>query len=1476
MLTAATVLSMAATAVVVGGASWWLHRQNRRQADKAADQRIRQMSELIEQAQCAMWAADVKVETDDWTWQIKLHPSAFCRQLFGNAQIVSPANFWDQFQIDTRDQMDRRAREAMQRGHPGYQQEFQAMRDGRTYWLQENVTVTRLGLDHFRLVGLITDLTAQREAEMARRQSEQSLERILANAQCMLWRATVIEEKGKLHWPHFDVPRSRLSERLFGVRRMFNPERGFWDGLATPDQAAMDACSTRAIHEGDPGYEQVFRVVTPVGQTFHLHERVSITLAKPGTWSLVGVVTDITPQIEAEVAQKRTETTLAHLLERADSMIWQGRIRRQPDGRLDWKLFVPASQLYRKIFGHDPAGDRGLACAEQGVPGTPEIETRSFRAITESAPGYEQVFHVPRSDRPIWLTETVTIAPAGANEWELVGIITDISDRHRAEEAWRSSQERLGKLLNVAECMLWEASVILRPDDTLAWDQYIPPSALYRRIFGETGESSLQLRWSDLQIPEYAEMVTRTLAALKAGAPGYTQEFHVVRATGDIWLRETVSIHRDGAMRYRMAGVITDITAQRRAEEARRASEVQLATLLDGADCMIWQGQCRRLGPDEFNWQVFTPSSQLYRRIFGTEPAGDCHFAWTPERVPEFWEMREHARRAMTEGWTAYEQVFHCRHHSGDIWLQENVSIKSLGPDHWELTGIIANITAQRELLQARQASEKRLSELLGRANCLIWESTVSLKPVGWEWEHNIQPSLFYQRLTGAPEPMDGVSMWPLERVPERHEMDRRCREAILGGQPGYEQVFRFVRSDGGTTWISENVTVNRLDGNRYWLVGVAVDITPQRTSELALQASEQRLLEILTRADCLLWEATTLLEKDSWKWEFNIQPSLLGERLYGAARPPSARGLWRGFEIPERQEMNARCRQALEQGLPGYEQVFHILQPDGNTVWIRENVTIRVLGANRFSLVGVAVDITAQRGAETALANEKERLAVTLRAMNEAVFTTDTAGVIQFVNPAALTLLGRDAADCVGRPVQDLCTLENARDGARVLLPVARVAKGDLTADLPAHTRLVGADGQRRLVEGCCAPIHSADSLVTGTVLVMRDVTEQDRLEQELVRATRLESVGVLAGGIAHDFNNILTAVMGNLALAQLDLAPGSPALTSLQSAEKAALRARDLTQQLLTFAKGGDPVRAAIQLETVVREMAGFALHGSSIKASFDLAPDLWAADADKGQIGRVVQNLVINSVQAMPNGGNLRISARNDPQAHLGHPGLAAGNYIQIAISDSGAGIKPENLSRIFDPYFTTKQTGTGLGLAAVYSIIRKHRGHIEVESQIGQGSTFRFWLPALSSSGAKPDTNTPWAAAKTPRFDGRVLFMDDEKIIRDMATSLLERFGLTVDCAADGAEAVAKYQTALKAGRAYDLVITDLTVPGGMGGLAALGKLRELDPQVKAVVSSGYSSDPVLANYRQHGYQAVMAKPYEVGEMARVLRELLPAV
>ncbi len=391
---------------------------------------------------------------------------------------------------------------------------------------------------------------------------------------------------------------------------------------------------------------------------------------------------------------------------------------------------------------------------------------------------------------------------------------------------------------------------------------------------------------------------------------------------------------------------------------------------------------------------------------------------------------------------------------------------------------------------------------------------------------------------------------------------------------------------------------------------------------------------------------------------------------------------------------------------------------------------------------------------------------------------------------------------------------------------------------------------------------------LQTGVIADQIENEKAARLEAALARASKLESLGVLAGGIAHDFNNLLTVVIGNLSLAKLDVSPEAETWHCITESERAATRAKDLTQQLLTFAKGGEPMRTSTALPDVVREAAQFALHGAKVRCEFDLAPEIWPADVDRGQVGQVVNNLIINATQAMPAGGLIRIEMRNDEIAEP-RQGLAAGRYVKTSFADNGSGITAENLPRIFEPYFTTKQQGSGLGLATVYSIVKKHRGHIEVSSQPGVGTTFHVWLPAATS--APEPAAVPAKSERTKT--GRVLFMDDEPAIRTVGAAVLKRHGFHVTAVSDGADVVREYEAARAERRPFDLVILDLTVPGGVGGAEAIDRLREIDPGVRAIVASGYSSDPVMANYQSHGFAGRVPKPYQASDLVNAVDAVL---
>jgi signal transduction histidine kinase/CheY-like chemotaxis protein len=387
-------------------------------------------------------------------------------------------------------------------------------------------------------------------------------------------------------------------------------------------------------------------------------------------------------------------------------------------------------------------------------------------------------------------------------------------------------------------------------------------------------------------------------------------------------------------------------------------------------------------------------------------------------------------------------------------------------------------------------------------------------------------------------------------------------------------------------------------------------------------------------------------------------------------------------------------------------------------------------------------------------------------------------------------------------------------------------------------------------------------------TEQIRAQLEKESRMQTELERAARLESLGVLAGGIAHDFNNLLTAILGNLGLASMDKRVMAAAGDCISEAERGARRARDITHQLLTFAKGGEPLRMPVLLPEIVTEAANFARHGSNVRLDVTCPPDLPAGDVDAGQVSRVIHNLVLNAVEAMPDGGVVGI-ALAAVDLKLGEvPSLAPGRYIRLSVSDTGHGIPPEIMSRIFDPYFSTKAKGknSGLGLATVHSIVVRHNGHLSVDSRPGVGTTFNLWLPA---AGEEPP---PAAQLRSSVLaPGRVLVMDDEASVRRVAGRMLALAGHETVFAVDGAEAVRAYVTARETGRPFDFVILDLTVPGGMGGKDALAELLKIDADVRAIAASGYSNDPVMAHPGLSGFRTRLPKPYDIPDLMRALEE-----
>jgi PAS domain S-box-containing protein len=973
--------------------------------------------------------------------------------------------------------------------------------------------------------------------------------------------------------------------------------------------------------------------------------------------------------------------------------------------------------------------------------------------------------------------------------------------------------------------------------------------------------------------PDIQAKAIARMTAMREGVNLEAETWEITRADGEKRnVRISTSVIDGGDGTPRVMAVMHDVTELERADAALRKEQQELKREV--------ARQSRSLIDAE---QALKRSSSRYRMLF--EIAGDALFIENDRDEildvnQQACDLLGYSREELLSMKVCDIQAPEYRGESGCVLSREITDYQGKPFETMDLhkngTPVPVEVTNTRldeeglYLSIVRDIGERKLAEQARRETFAIIEKS----PVAaFLWRNETEwPVEFVTRNVGRifgysdTDFLSGRILFSkvvhpddLERV--AHEVTTYCQEPRRTAF--VHEPYRIVAADGTVRWVKDQTFIRRdPTGVITHFQGIVEDITTRVVAEQALRESEAKFSRIFqmnpdTVIITRLADGVILDVNDS----FRKATGYSREEVIGRNSVAELH-LW-----TDPKERRKYVGEILRKGAVRDMELYFRIKNGSLRLGSVCGAMIEISGER--CILGTIRDITEERQAANQLAEEKERLAVTVRSIGDAVITTDREGRIALMNPIAEDLTGWREAEAIGRPLMGVFRIVNERTGEPCANPVDRVLSSRQIVGLAKHTILVARDGREHIIADSGAPILDLQGDIIGVVLVFRDITGQQRIEEELLKMEKLKSLGVLAGGIAHDFNNFLTGIIGNLSLAKLDVQPGNPVSRALGEMEKAAVRAKDLTQQLLTFSKGGEPVRHATSIGDLVRESAQFALRGSNVRCTFSIDEGLLPADVDDGQITQVVHNLIINADQAMPNGGTVSIKGANVTLPPDNPYALEPGNHIQLSFQDEGIGIHPEHLKKIFDPYFTTKQKGSGLGLAVAYSVIAKHDGQLTVDSKLGQGATFTILLPTSKGTHVIDAVETRGLIAGR----GRILVMDDEDFIRELVSVMLPKMGYDVVLAQDGQAAIDIYKEELEVGNPFDAVILDLTVPGGMGGKETVRRLRALDPNVRAIVSSGYSNDPVMANHARYGFCGAVKKPYLIQDMSQLLNSVI---
>ncbi|MBY0527649.1 MAG: PAS domain S-box protein [Gemmataceae bacterium] len=1310
---------------------------------------------------------------------------------------------------------------------------LRTQRDG--VWVPVNLTITRLHVQP-RTLGLITarDVREQREAHEQLQKKDAELQRVMASISDCLWSAE-IDVRGQ--WTYRYI--SPVVEKITGEPADFflAGMNRWWGAILPEDRPRWEKTLLRM--RGGRSSQEEYRILRGDGTVRWVRDSVMVSRVADGqALKLDGVVTDITEQKRAEDALRASEDRLARIVEtNADGILiidCDGRIT-QANAAAERILALPRAEITRRTY-NDPAW---------------RIATVDGRAIAD--PEYV-VARVLRTGQPVYGTErligragqfpvivSINAAPLRDSSGAVIGVvesISDITERKKAEEALRRSEERFRTLVEKSTDVI----TLVAPDGSII---YTSPSIT--QVLGYTTEERIgHDAFCDLHPDDAARTVELFQRCASEPSREVQAEFRIRHKDGHYLVLEGTAINRldDPAVRA-VVTTVRDITQRKRTDERLRFQASVLAQVRDAILVLdrdhhitYWNQGAERL------------YGYAAAEVFGRKMEDVIQYLWLR---PGDEQEAVHALAAAGT-WQGENMAFR----KGGARIHVDSTVTVLKDAHGQPSGVLAVVHDVSERKQAEEAlrqAELKYRSIFENAVEGIYQTTadgayLTANPM---MAHIYGFSSPHDLLTNAANTPNHFYADPNRRA----EFVRRVQEQ--GSLTGFESQIR--RQDDSVVWVSENARVVRdADGRILGYEGTVVDITERKRAEERLRETNERLRALIQASPLAILALDTAGNVRSW--------NAAASRMFGWANT-EVLGKPSPLVPPERRADTETLRGRVLRGESFAGVETQRWRKDGSLVDVSISAAPLHDASGRVSgVMAVLTDITDRKAAEQALARERAILRGLIDSIPDLIFYKDRNGAYLGCNAAFEKYAGRAEKELVGLPDPELFPLEAARQYQvkdRQVLAEGKPRRDEEWIEYP--------DGHRVLVETLKTPFFGPDGQVLGLIGIGRDITERKRLEDQLRQAQKMEAIGQLAGGVAHDFNNLLTAILGNIGLLSQQFAGDGPVREMLQSTEKAAQRAAELTGQLLGFSRRTMLRLEVTNLNNAIQEIMGILRRtiDPRINVEIQTTPALWNVRADAGQLNQVLMNLCLNARDAMAQGGTLRLETANvmlDEEYARLHLESRAGEFIRLRVSDTGHGIPPEIRPRIFEPFFTTKQPGqgTGLGLAMVFGIVTQHQGWIECSSEMGHGTRFDIYLPRHGT-----DTAVVTALTAPPAPTGgteTILLVDDEPMIRNLGRTILHRYGYKVLLAEDGLEALEIYQRETER---IDLVILDLTMPR-LAGRDTLHHLLRLDPHVHVLFASGYSAEHVTETEKD-GVLGFINKPYRPQELANTVRAVL---